>query len=169
MAERGYRHRSVGVNNVRGLDLHTWEVLAASGASVSVTGTTTETTLATIPVPAKAMGPNGVLRITALWTYPNTANIKTLRHRFGGTAFNSQPMTTTAMVQTFVMIRNANSEIAQKALNLSNTTPFATSTGTPMIGAVDTRIAQNLTISGLLANTGETITLESYIVELMRA
>jgi hypothetical protein len=44
--------------------LGTWRVLAASAAPASHTGDTLETALATIPVPAGAMGPNGQLRVT---------------------------------------------------------------------------------------------------------
>lgn len=62
-------------------------VLGASAIGSSHTGSTTETTLATIAVPANAMGANGVLRITAQWGYSGGAGGWTPRIKFNGTSF----------------------------------------------------------------------------------
>src|SRR5688500_6060251 len=73
-------------------------VLAQSAVAASHTGNTTETTLATVTVPANAIGANGRLRVTSLWSHTNSANSKTLRVRFGGAAgtiYTSLTVTTT--------------------------------------------------------------------------
>ena len=53
-------------------------VLDASGAQASHTGNTTETTLATIAVPGGAMGANGAIRISTLWSFSGSAGAKAL-------------------------------------------------------------------------------------------
>lgn len=55
-----------------------------------------ETTLATVSVPANSMGPNGSVIVTAVWSYTNSANVKTMRGRFGGTTFYQTQPTVTA-------------------------------------------------------------------------
>lgn len=146
-----------------------WYVIGASGVASPVTGTTSETALATITIPAGAMGANGILRITGLATYTNSVNNKTLRYRFGnglsGTAFASSVLTTTAATRLTMSIQNRNSASSQIG-GLANGSLGGTSTAN-VTGTIDTTSSQTLTISGQLANTGETITLESYIVELL--
>src|SRR5213079_2421852 len=60
-----------------GIGLKAAGVLAQSAVAASVTGTLTETVLATIAIPAGAMGVNGAIRVTALWSYTNSADTKT--------------------------------------------------------------------------------------------
>ena len=145
--------------------LGTWRVLAASAVPASHTGSTSETTLATVSVPAGAMGANGVLRVTTTWSYTNSANTKTHRMRFGGTNIYVNSVTTTATVRVENQIHNVNSESAQKGW-ANNNAGFGTSTGSITTTAIDTTAAQNVTLHAALANAGETITLESYLVEI---
>lgn len=156
----------------RGPYAQTHLILGASAATgMSVTGTSSETALATITVPAGSMGLNGIIRVTPLFSYTNSANNKTLRVRLGGIsgpAFLANTATTSLLAQPIVMIRNrgvANSQVGFTAATFSS---IATTTGSLATGSVDTSAATTLVISGELANTGETITLESYIVELIR-
>lgn len=142
-------------------------VLGQSGVASSVTGTTTETTLATIPVPAGIMGLNGVLRITTVWTVTNSANNKALRVVLGGSLFSGVDLTTTASAQFQAHIRNRGVANSQIGFIVSSGFPFSTSGGSPVTGAVNTAVAQNLLITGQLASGAETITLEAYTVELL--
>ena len=174
--------------------LGSWRVLARGAAGWSVTGTTTETTLASVSVPAGAMGPNGVLRVTSLWKYPNSANNKTLKVQLtppictfsvllkypnsannktlkvqmGGVNFVNVVPTTTNSFQAITTIANRNAQNAQVSPSSSAAADGAMGTegANPTTGAVDTAAAQTLTFKATLANTGETITLESYLVEL---
>lgn len=67
--------------------LGTWRVLAQSAVASSITGTLTKTALATVYVPAGAIGPNGRLRVSTQWTTTANTNSKTLTFELGTTAF----------------------------------------------------------------------------------
>jgi len=146
--------------------LGSWRVLAASAVAAAHTGDTLETPLATIAIPAGAMGPNGQLRVTTQWSYTNSANGKTLRVRFGGgagTSYLAQAVAATASAQFQNRIGNrgaANSQVG------NSNTAFGTTTAGVVTSAVDTSAGVNLVITGQVANTAETVTLESYLVEL---
>ena len=148
--------------------LTSWRVLAASGAAASHTGNTTETTLATIEIPAGAMGANGILRVTTLWTTTNSANNKTQRVKLDGTAFLAFVATTQLSHRHVTIIQNRNSASSQVGATAAVANAFDASASAVTTGAIDTTLAKNLTITGQLANAGESITLESYIVELVK-
>lgn len=139
--------------------------LAQSAVAVPLTGTLTETTLATITIPANTLGANGQLELEALFSYTNSANSKTLRAKFGGTQYLNLTLTTTAASQSLVRIANRNAANSQVG-NIVGSNGFGNSSGTLVTSAIDTAADVNLTITGQLANTGETITLESYIVRV---
>lgn len=144
---------------------NTWYVLASSFVSASVTGTLVETQLAAIAIPA--LGLNSVLRITTLWSYTNSANTKNLRVRFSGssgTTYFQSTATTTASFYDQRIIANANSFSSQKGTLASP--PTSASAQAIRTSTVDTSVPTTLYMSGLLTNTGETITLEGYLIEL---
>jgi hypothetical protein len=150
--------------------LGTWRVLARSAVAAAHTGNTTETTLATIAIPAGAMGPNGALRVTTVFSFTNSANAKTPRVRLGGasgTAFMAPSLTTgdSSMLQRLIMNRNSASSQVGPSSTINNS--FGGQGGAVVTATVNTASAQDLMITGQLANSGETITLESYIVELL--
>jgi uncharacterized protein YbjQ (UPF0145 family) len=156
-------------NNTSGFikDTEGFRVLAASGVLASHTGSTSETALATIAVPAGAMGANGILRVTSLWSYTNSANTKTLRMRLGGlagTLFMEIAATTTAYYYSQRLIQNRNSQSSQ--IGQQGGTGTFTTAANATTGTVDTSSAQDLVLTGQLASAGETITLEGYIIEL---
>lgn len=143
-------------------------VLGQSAIAQSVTGTVTETTLASLNIPGGMMGPSGVLRITALFTVTNSANNKTLQVKLGGTSFFAPVLTTSASAQAVVFIRNRGVQNSQIAAAPTGTTfGIGASTVANVTGAVNTALTQPLIITGTLANTGETITLEGFAVEVL--
>lgn len=147
------------------VDVNHTRVLGSSGTNVTLTGTAVKTTLATIAVPAGLMGTNGKLRITTFWSYTNSANNKTLNVDFGGTSFTTATATTSATGSIMTIIHNTNSAAAQSAF--ASSASFGLATNSPNTGTVDTTQAQNITIAGTLANTGETIQLRAYTVEFI--
>ena len=153
-------------------NLGTWYVLAASGAQVSHTGTTAETTLATITVPANSLGANGALRVYAIWTNNNSGNSKTFRVRFSGAAgtqFRSRSMTTNLTTPEYVLIQNRNATNSQVGGDVTGAAAgWASGTGAVITAAVDTTAATTLVLTGQLANSGDTINLEQYVVEVMK-
>jgi hypothetical protein len=143
-------------------------VIAQSGAANALTGTTSRTAMASVSIPAGTLGPNGFIRVTMQWSNTSSANAKTIDTKFGGTTFlNLSGFTSTASnrYQFVLMNRNAtNSQIANPAAQAGG--GWGTNTGSPTTGSVDTTSTQTLEIGATLANSGETITLESYIVEV---
>lgn len=150
--------------------------LAASAVTgMSVTGTTSETVLATISLPANIMGPNGILRVTSLWQVTNSANNKILTWRLGasgngiaGDIFGQTTQTTVAAMRMQQQVQNRNSVSSQVALSGIGTGGWGTTTAGIATATRDTSVALDLVFTGTLANTGETITLHSYTVEVLR-
>ena len=146
-------------------------VLAQSAIAASITGTTSETVLATVTIPGGTMGANGTLRVTTLWSYTNSANNKIPRIRLGGlagTLIFSLTATTTGMYRDQREIHNRNAQNSQVFWgNTSSGGGWGTTVGTVSTGSVDTSASQDLVFTAQLANTGETITLEYYLVELV--
>lgn len=143
-------------------------VLAQSAVPVSHTGDLLETTLATIEVPGDAIGPNGTLRITTLWSGTVSANQKTLRVKYGGTAFLATALGSNMGTGRFYTdISNRNSPTSQIGAPAAWATGFGSNANPPLTAALNTRIALNLTITGQLATATETVTLEYYKIELL--
>lgn len=146
------------------------KILAASAVAVSHTGNTNETVLATINIPAGAMGTNGIIRITYDWTIPSSANNKTLRARLGGiggTAVTGTAFTTVANAFHRTTIANRNSASSQWSSTDRSRGTDGVSTYEIATATIDTSAAQTLVLTGQLASAAETITLESYLAELI--
>ena len=147
---------------------HTTRTLAQSGAILTAPANdTNENTLVTVAVAAGAMGVNGMLRVTTLWSYTNSGNVKTKRVRLGGTEFLALANTTQASSANGKIITNRNSAAAQVSFNAASG-GFGNSTGAVATGTVNTAVAQDLLITAQKATGTETISLESYTVELLR-
>lgn len=138
--------------------------LAQSAVAVPLTGTTSKTTLATIAIPAGSIGPNGTVHVTVLFSMTNSANNKSFTVELDGTTFYGITLANQSALQAISIIRNRNSEAAQAGFTNSTGGIGAASLVT---ATVNTAVAKNLTITGTLANSGETITLEGYTVEIM--
>jgi hypothetical protein len=145
-------------------------LLAASAVAVSVTGTTSETVLATVTIPAGAMGLNGGVRIVTRWSMAASANNKTSRHRLGGIAGSviaSVPSTTsTALLES--SSRNRGSPSSQYHMAHGNRgTDLVMAVLSATTSAIDMTQAQDLVITGQLALGTETLTLDNYEVWLL--
>jgi len=139
-------------------------ILAQSAIAASVTGTTAETALATITIPANVMGPNGALRIDMQWTVTLNADTKTAQVRLGGTSFVIHGLASVNSLQGQCVIRNrgvTNSQVGTGSMSV------ATTGLPPPTGTIDTTQAQTLTITATLGTTTDTMTLEGYTVELL--
>jgi hypothetical protein len=109
------------------------------------------------------MGPNGRVRITSLWSGTNSANAKTMRHKFGGVNYFAQNLIAQQGWRHENEISNRNAVNSQVG-NTNNA--VGSLAGVPNTSAVDTSSAVTLLMTGQLSNAGETITLESYCVEV---
>ncbi|EPR09758.1 hypothetical protein M527_06420 [Sphingobium indicum IP26] len=143
------------------------QIVAQSAVAASVTGTTTETTLATVSILGGTVGANGRLRITTLWSYTNNANSKSFRLRLGGTQIWSRAEGSSDSARHSAEMANRNSQSSQVTSSGSGGGGWGPVTATVTTTAIDTSATQSLTITAQLANSGDTATLEAYIVELL--
>lgn len=144
-------------------------VLGQSAVGVSVGNVTTEAVLATVTIPAGIMGRNGRLIIHSNWTMTNGANDKTMRIRLGGvsgTAFLQSLQTTQATYSDVRWIANRNSFASQVGTVLA-VSPLAVSTSALITGTIDTSAETTLVFTGQKESGSDTLTLESYCVQLL--
>jgi len=106
---------------------------------VVLTGTTSETTMLTVSIPASLMNKRGRLNMLGLMILTNNANLKTLKVKFGGQTLATVTSASQAALGFSTWLLNINSETAQRNGNAISFT-------------IDTTIANDLVITGQLAN-----------------
>ncbi len=147
-----------------------FRVLGSSGVQASLTGTTTETALATVSMPGLAMGPNGILRVTAQFSCTNNANVKTARLRLGGiggTAMYAIAVTSTAGGTFQRTIQNRNSNSSQIiSFGSASANSYTTVTTAALTSTVDTSATVSVVLSGELAVGTDTISIEQFLMEV---
>lgn len=141
--------------------------LAKSAVAVSAPADATEDTLATITIPANALGANGAIRFRAMLSYTNSVNNKTIRVKFGGTQIYATVQTASVALELngFVANRNATNSQTSNVIDTKQAAAGSFMAG-PAPAAIDTTAATTLTITGQKATAGETLTLESYVCDL---
>lgn len=142
--------------------------LEASAVAVSVTGTTSKTTTATVSIPP-LLGPNGRLRISAAMSVTNNANTKNALIEFGGQTVMTGALASIATTCGTFDVANRNSASSQ--VSTSRGTNFGQgggSSGALPTTTVNTAIAQDLVFSFTPANSADTATLASYTVEIIK-
>lgn len=143
-----------------------WRMVGQSSVAASHTGNTSETTLATINIPANRMGKNGRLKVTAHWSYTNNANNKITRIRFGGSQMVAATNTTTAQQRIQAEIGNRNSLSSQIVSIPGLPAGFGTTSTAVLTASVDTSADRSITLTTQLADGADSVTLESYSVEI---
>lgn len=152
-----------------GVGLKSAGVLAQSAVPASVTGTVAETVLATVAIPAMAAGvAGGKIRITVDTTQTANADAKTVRLRLAGSQIwggSSIFLSTSgSKFAAEVWIVGSNS---QKTMANITTTYGGAATGAMVTSAVDMTQPQNLTITGQLATSTDSLQIEGYTVEIL--
>lgn len=146
-------------------------VIAQSGTAVPLTGTTTETTLATITIPGGMMGLNGSIEVDVSASFTANTNLKTLNVKLGGTQIGifSRSGATETGARTNLVVSNRGSQSSQVLSQPASTSVlFGVFTTTyPATLSKDMSQDQALTITGTLANSADTITLERYSVKVL--
>ena len=162
IGENGSLWRGDGTKWVR---LNPIKIFSLS-APVSLNGSTSVVTLATITIPAGLLGANGKLKIYPLWATTNNANIKTLRAIFGGSTCSTMVSQSVPNNSGLLIIRNINSESVQKCSS-GLVAGIGSSAGSIASPTVDTSAATTITITGQLAVGTDTMTLEDLFVEVV--
>lgn len=143
------------------------QVLAQSAVPSSVTGTTALTVLAGILVPAGAVGVNGALRISTLWSLTNNADAKTLSLTLGGVTILTFSVPSNASLNHQFTLINRNAQNSQVAQTTANTTSFGSSGGANQTFSINLANAQTLNLQAQLGTSTDTVTLERYLVEII--
>ena len=162
VGENGSLWRGNGTKWVR---LNPIKIFSLS-APVSLTGSTSVVTLATITIPAGLLGANGKLKIYPLWATTNNANIKTLRVLLGGSPCTTMTSFSVPNNSGLIILRNVNSESAQKCSS-GLVAGIGSSPGSIASTTIDTTAATTITLTGQLAVGTDTMTLEDLFVEVV--
>lgn len=162
IGENGSLWRGNGTNWVR---LHSIKFYDLS-AAVVLTGTTTATTLATITIPAGLIGTNGKVKFYPLWSNTNNANTKTLRVVLNGaTTVYTGTSQNSVHNSGLLILRNFNSETAQR-MSSGMTAGLGSTTGSIAATTVNTTAPVTVAVTGQLANSADTMTLEGLFLEI---
>ena len=143
-------------------------VLYSNLTTASLTGTTAETTLATIPIKGGVLGVNGKLRFYILGTVTNNANAKSFKLKHASTTLWQVAYTTAVGVTAQILFLNKNSESSQVTA-LFNSSGLGGTTSTVVTpSAIDTSADFSLTITGQLGNSADSISVTAIFVEIMQ-
>ena len=162
IGENGSLWRGDGTKWVRMHSIRYYDL----AAPVSLTGTTLETELATMTVKGGLMGAKGKLKIWPLLSMTNNANGKTIKLKMDGNVFYGNTRTNEVQLQFLSIVRNTNSQSVQK-ISSGITAGLGVTTGAVTSLAVDTSADFTISITGQLANSTDTLTLEGFFVEIV--
>jgi hypothetical protein len=141
--------------------------IASGGAKVSLTGSTTLTTLATVTIPANALLANGRIEIFIDGSASGSGGTRTFSVALGGSSLAWAGLSSSSTVLNgFMSIANRNATNAQRwtAFGSTGNNNFSNVSTT---SALDTTGALTLLIQGQLGSSADTMNLESYRVMLL--
>lgn len=142
--------------------------LGQTGNGPSAPANTSENLLVSIPIPPNSLGKNGTIKISAYWTVTSNANNKTCNIRLGGLAGTliSQVVLTTdsgASFETRISGVNATNSQACHSYILKNGGTFSVY---DTYSSIDTTAVSSIDFTAQKASSGDTISLQSYLVEI---
>lgn len=141
-----------------------------SAVAVVHTGNTTETDLMSVTVPGGSLGANGWMRFRATISRANGGSPGNVTPRFyyGGSAFSFAALASANGFETVELtIQNRNSESSQiVSWTTSGVDSYGATTGSPATLTVVSSSDKTFKITGQCADAGDTITLESYELEV---
>jgi len=133
--------------------------LYRDNADHAVTGTVSETAMATTTITGGVVGATGGLLIFAAGTLAGTASTKDMRLEYGGTTIATVAHGAATVSDWFFLALMTNtSASAQRWFVLRSTADLLTATFDYTTSAIDTSTNQTLEVTGDLANSGDTIT-----------
>lgn len=136
------------------------EVLSSSAVAASCASTNVDEILASFTIQSGLLGPNSILQIEPLWTFPSSANNKILKIRIAGVTVYTATRTTSAKEGPLIVLANRN------ALN-SQIMPYdniyvTAGTGTPSTFTIDFSVNITVEITGQRASGSEALKLEYF-------
>lgn len=142
-------------------------VFAVSAVAVPLTGSTSETTLATIQLPP--LSANSVIVIKRAHSATNNANAKNIIARINGTSIGSYNIASAATSVIEVRVANRGATNSQLITPATLSSSYGTSTSSFVTTAIDLSVSQTLTLTAQLSNSADIVTLEYYSVEIINA
>ena len=138
-------------------------LVAVTGSNSAYTGSTTETTLINVTLPAGDLGNNGQIVVTSNWATNNSAGAKTGTVYLGGTAVGTaSSYTTSTGGSSMNSIRN------RGVLNVQTSQLIGgAATGASVYTAIDTSTDKAITITGDLDTATDNVILEGFTITLL--
>lgn len=159
-----------GITNAAGVALEVEPVvLGQSAVQVTAPANTAFNSLATITVPAGALGANGMITVESVWGMTNNANAKLVGVRLNGstgTVISQNSVANFSSTTLLGFLANRNSASVQ-VTGTPNAVGGVGSTGTAVnTASVNTASAFTIDLVGQKATGGDTITLDMYKVTM---
>ncbi len=141
-------------------------ILRKSASPVKHTGETCEVVLATITLPANAMGKNGRIVVEGRVSYSNNSRAKIVKVKFGDVTYLQGSLTSSKWWRFELKVRNKGGADVQEGsgFGLLSTGALVGVSNNANSSRVDTGQKVDVTITGELENPVDTITLETYQV-----
>lgn len=134
--------------------------LACSAVSVACASTAVDEILASMTIPAGALGLNSILQIEPLWTFTSSANNKILKVKIGGTVVYTATRTTSAKEGPLVVLANRNSLVSQ--IQPYDNTYVIAGSNAPATHAINFAATVDVEITGQRSNAADALTLEYF-------
>lgn len=141
-------------------------VIAQSGAALTVPADTSEDTLATVILPKNTMGANGCFIVDLLGTWTASTNAKTIKIYLGATAFGTLTTSSGLIAGGRANVKVCNSNATGAQIGGVSTTTFGIGGGT-VTAAIDTTSNANIIITGQKASSGESLVVSQYNITVM--
>ena len=162
VGENGSLFRGNGTSWVRMHSVRYYDL----AATVTLSGTTLETELTSVTIKGGLMGAKGKLKIWPLLSMTNNANGKTIKLKMDGNVFYGNTRTNEVQLHFLSIVRNTNSQSVQK-ISSGITAGLGVTTGAVTSLTVNTSADFTLSITGQLAHSTDTLTLEGFFVEIV--
>lgn len=130
------------------------------------TGVTSAVVGPQITLPGGAMGPNGVLQLSTLWSALNNANAKTLTITVGGTNILNGSLASVAAAQVLSTIYNRGNAAINASMPTANIFGFGSANANPLQSAINTAVAQTIAMGGTLSVATDFLILAGYLAEV---
>lgn len=142
--------------------------VAAVGSNSAYTqATAADLSLALVTIPGNTLGTDGGLEVTVFESNNNSAGVKNVAAKFGGTSFLSADVTTSLALETSKSVTNRG--VVNKQLVHANQAFGNVSTVAPTQLTVDTSAAADVIITGKVATATDYIVLERFAIEAQLA
>jgi hypothetical protein len=158
-----------GLKLSAGASSFTWDAIYQSAVPIAAPLDTSNNVVLSVNIPGNSMGPNGRLQIRMLWSYLNNANTKSIKIRFGGTAYAyNAGLASLAGANVVVDILNrgmTNSQIMTPIGVNSTLTGLTQPFG---VSNIDTTVDQLVTFECQKAVGTDSMVLEAAFVEICK-